>query len=385
MKNMASKKPAKDQREQLVLMGLVELYLESGKPIGSNTLRENGFDHLSSATIRNYFAKLEKDGFLRQQHSSGGRVPTEEAFKLYTENHLKKPLNKEKELAKLRAALLKETREVSSYLQEAAETLSEATNCAVFLSSPRFDHDFILDIKLVSLDHQRCLCVLITDFGMVRTEILYAENGLAGINLSKVTAYLEWRIKGEEAPKLKPAEEKCGLNFYREVMLRHIVNTSNFSSEDLTKTGFSKLLNYPDFNNAATLASGLSLFENHQDMQGLLRGCCAKKELQCLLGEDLIKLQTPLPGCSLILIPYLIHQTVAGAIAILGPNRLPYRHLFGVMQTASEAISEALTRSLHKFQITFRRPATSHIELESQSPGFAQQARGLLIEQKDLI
>ncbi|NGX46468.1 MAG: Heat-inducible transcription repressor HrcA [Chlamydiae bacterium] len=385
MKNMASKKPAKDQRERLVLMGLVELYLESDKPIGSNTLRENGFDHLSSATIRNYFAKLENDGFLRQHHSSGGRVPTEEAFKLYVDSHLKKPAAKEKELEGLRAALSKETREVSAYLQEAAETLSEVTNCAVFLSSPRFDHDFIFDIKLVPIDHQRCLCVLITDFGMVRTEILYAEGGLSDINLSKVRAYLEWRIKGEEAPKLNEAEEKCGLNFYREIMLRHIVTTSNFSSEDLTKTGFSKLLNYPDFNNAATLASGLSLFENHEDMQKLLRGCCADKELQCLLGDDLSDLATPLAGCSLILIPYQIHQTVAGAIAILGPLRLPYRALFALMQTASEAISQALTRSLHKFQITFRRPTTSHIELESQSPGFAQQARGLLIEQKDQI
>ena len=56
-----------------------------------------------------------------------------------------------------------------------AEIISETTSCAVFLSSPRFDQDFILDIKLLGIDHNRCLCVLITDFGLVRTEILYTE------------------------------------------------------------------------------------------------------------------------------------------------------------------------------------------------------------------
>ena len=97
---MTLKKPAKDERERLVLLGLVELYLETGKPVGSSTLREHGFQNLSSATIRNYFAKLEKGGFLKQQHSSGGRIPTEGAYKLYVETL--KPQIKEKDAEGLR-------------------------------------------------------------------------------------------------------------------------------------------------------------------------------------------------------------------------------------------------------------------------------------------
>ena len=60
----------KQEKENNILLGLVELYIQTGKPIGSNTLKESGFDHLSSATIRNYFFKLEEQGFLSQQHSS---------------------------------------------------------------------------------------------------------------------------------------------------------------------------------------------------------------------------------------------------------------------------------------------------------------------------
>src|SRR5580698_5023185 len=101
MKTLAQKKPAKDQRENLILFGLVDLYLQSGKPIGSNTLKENGFDALSSATIRNYFAKLEEEGFVKQQHSSGGRIPTAAAYKAYAQAHFDQPrisLDKKKEI-----------------------------------------------------------------------------------------------------------------------------------------------------------------------------------------------------------------------------------------------------------------------------------------------
>ncbi len=376
---MTPKRPAKDERERLVLLGLVELYLETGRPVGSSTLMENGFDSLSSATIRNYFAKLERAGLLKQQHSSGGRIPTEAAYKLYVETQLSNPQMKEKEAKILQEKLSKPTREVAAYLQRAAEILADTTKCAVFLSSPRFDQDFILDIKLVHIDSNRCLCVLITDFGMIHTETLYIERGFSNTKLEKVADYLQWRISGVEKPKLNQEEEKLANHIYKEIMLRHIVTYSNFSAEDIYKTGFSKLLNYPDFNNAASLASGLSLFENEGDLRLLFQKTCEENKLSCFLGEDLEILSTGLSGCTLILIPYKIHQTTAGAIGILGPNRLPYRELFGALTTAAETLSETLTNSLYKFKISFRKPKPTQIELESKSSSF-----GMLIENKEI-
>jgi len=368
LKAMSPKKPPKDEREKQVLLGLVELYLETGAPVSSSTLREHGFQHLSSATIRNYFSTLEKEGYLKQQHSSGGRIPTEEGFKHYVQANLGKKQLKEKEAAAIRVKLSKSSREVAAYLQKAAEFLAESTQCAVFLSSPRFDQDFVLDIKLVEIDSNRCLCVLITDFGMVHTEILYLEKGISHANLNRIANYLQWRISGIEKPKLSAEEEKLADFFYKEIMLRHIVTYSNFSAEDIYKTGFSKLLNYPDFNNATSLASSLSLFENEGDLRMLLKNCCEKQKLCCFLGDDFKILSTELSGCSIIVVPYRIHQTLAGAIALLGPNRLPYRRLFGILETAAEALSDTLTSSLYKFKISFRQPKPSQIEMDTQVP-----------------
>jgi heat-inducible transcriptional repressor len=354
MKSLIPRKPPKDKREKWILLGLVELYLETGKPVGSNTLRENGFDSLSSATIRNYFAKLEEEGYLKQQHSSGGRIPTSLSYQLYAETHLRSPLIiDEKENKLLRQKLQKETRELAIYLQSVAETLSEATHCAVFLSAPRFDHDFVLDIKLVGVDSNRCLCVIITDFGQVMTELLYADKKMSSFTLKRLENFFRWRLTGLDKPTLSPDEENLATRFYNEVMMRHLVGSTHFTIEDIYRTGFSKLLAYADFNDATALADGLGLFENEDALRTLLRECAKAGDLSCWIGGNL-------QACSALAIPYRINHNIAGSIAILGPNRIPYRKLFGILETTSEVISESLTRSSYKFKIKLRYPEVSN-------------------------
>lgn len=379
-KTLPTRKPAKDERTKLVLMGLIDLFLDLGKPIGSNTLRENGFEDLSSATIRNYFAQLEKEGYLKQHHSSGGRIPTERAYKLYIDTFLPCSPVQDKDRELLQDKLSKESRKMALYLQSVAETLSDITGCAIFLSSPRFDQDFILDIKLVQIDQTRCLCVLITDFGLVQTETLFLEKKISNFTLKRIESYLHYRLTGLDKPTLSVQEEQVASNIYKEIMLRHIVTYSNFSSEDIYKTGFSKLLNHTDFNNASSLASGLSLFENENEMRLILNECCQANRLCCFIGDDLEMLSSTTKGCCVVVIPYYIHQTIAGAIALLGPHRISYRRLFGIMQTASKMISETLTKSIYKYKISFRKPRPAELELNTAQPHFPSEC--LLLEEK---
>ena len=374
MKAILPKKPAKDQREKLILLGLVEIYLQYGKPVGSNTLRENGFEDLSSATIRNYFGKLEEGGFLKQQHSSGGRIPTNAAYKVYADTVRDSSGLEEKERSKLQSLLSSETREVNTYLQRCAELLSEKTQTAVFLSSPRFDQDFILDIKMIGIDDSRCLCILVTDFGVIKTEVLYTDIKLSESNLKKMEQYFQARITGKEKPAMEKEEEELAAKFYNEVMLRHIVSYNHFSSIDILKTGFSKLLTYPDFTeDASGLASGLSFFENNDALRLMLGESCKAGDLKYWIGDDLAPLSTSsqAPSCAVFIFPYKINQTIAGAIGLLGPSRLPYKDLFAVLKTASDAIGASLTKSLYKFKISFRQPLAPY--LQNQQKNFSSK------------
>jgi heat-inducible transcriptional repressor len=373
----------KEERQFKVLIALIEHFILTGKPVGSNTLRDSGLDQLSSATIRNYFANLEELGYLEQQHASGGRTPTEKAFRLYAQEAKESFRTQSADAEKFQWIRQSETKEVASFLQQSAEALSTMTNCAVFLSAPRFDHDFIVDIKLVPVDTFRFLCVIITDFGVIQTELMHTEDKVSTFGVKRMEAYFQWRLgRGEKPENLSEEEENLAQKFYNELIVRYIVGYSNFIDEEIFRTGFSKLLSYPEFNDPVSLASTLSLFENAHSMRLLLKDCSKSNQIKFWIGTDLNPFTLATPNATVITIPYKINQQTIGAVGILGPARAPYRRLFELLQSYSDSISEALTRNIYKYKINFRQPQEGTPYLQKEEHRLIGKSRLMLLEDK---
>jgi heat-inducible transcriptional repressor len=340
------------------LYGLVELYIQTAKPVGSQTLQENGFQALSSATLRNYLVKLEEAGYLKQLHTSGGRIPTGKGIRAYIETLEPAPLTS----PMLEESLPPDSREVAAYLSLAAEGLSELTSCAVFLSAPRFDQDFVQEVRLIALDPSKVLAVLITDFGQIRTETIYLDRPADERFLRSTEEYFRFRLGSGERPLFREAlDAKRAQRIYNETMVRHLVGYANFPSEDLLRTGFSKLLAYPELSDPLALASSLSLLENGPEMRRLLKQAVDANTRLTFIGEELMAGS----DVAAILSPYKINQAPVGAIGILGPMRLPYRDLFALLEGFTDQLSRHLTDSLYKFKITYREPSTSVARIEN--------------------
>lgn len=373
----------KQHREHEVLMGLIALYLKLGKHIGSNTLRENGFEHLSPATIRNYFAELEKGGFLEQAHASGGRVPTPQAFRLYAQEHYEDhALENNPELNRLTEFASKG---VTKYLVEAAEVLCEISGYPTFFSSCRFDHDLITDIKLVQLGDQRLLFIILTEFGQVFTETFGNAKKQSSFALRRMEAFFRWKLKGQNKPlTLSQEEESYAVMLYNEIIVRYLVRYSNFSDEDLYRTGFSKLLAYPELNDPIALTSALSLFENSSQMRLLLADAAKRGNLRYLIGQDLSPYGAGNSNCSVLTINYRIGQTTVGAFGILGPIRLPYPELFVLLRQLSDVVSETLTHSLYKYKLSYRLPrSATYLDNQKEWSVLDQKGNNRLLEIKE--
>ena len=361
-------KPIKAEREKQVLFGLIDMYIQTGKPVGSQTLQETSFESISPATIRNYFAKLEEEGLLAQGHASAGRVPTATAFKLYIEevaqNHSLDP----KEKKWIRSRLIKETKEVISYLQEAADLLSELGVCATFLSSLRFDQDFVQDIKLVALDANRLLSILITDFGLIHTEIMRIDSKLSHFSVKRLENFFKYKMTGLDRPELSEDEEVLAKRLYNEVLMRHLVNHVHFTHSDVYKTGFSKLLGHPDFAEITQLSSTMALFENENSLHTILQDAQRTSQLIRYVGDDLnYFIKTKEPIASVLALPYFIHQNTAGAFGVLIPLRSDYKRLIALLQVFAECITETLTKSVYTYKISYRKPSVSP-EMIKDSP-----------------
>jgi heat-inducible transcriptional repressor len=224
---------------------------------------------------------------------------------------------------------------------------------------------------------------MVTDFGVIRTEAIHIEKKLTAFNIKRMEAYFHWRLTGAEKPEhLDEEEAELAKKIYNEVMVRYIVGYSNFTDEDIFRTGFSKLLSYPDFYDPASLAGSLGLFENVHSMRLLLKDCVKHNKLKFWIGDDLLPYMQQSPNCAVLAIPYRINQQTAGAIGMLGPLRLPYRECFAILQAFSDSISTALTRSIYKFKINFRQPRQGTPHLYSEERHLIGQSRLMLLEDK---
>lgn len=361
------KKTNRKDRETEVLIGLIDLFLQLRKPIGSHTLKENGFDHLSPATIRNYFARLETEGFLKQHHISGGRTPTDKGFRLYAKKALSKCKVAKDDDTFLASILFKEGKELSSYFQKTVEALSELTECAVFISSPRFDQDFISDIKLVRIDSMRVLAIIISDFSLVHTETIYLPKKLGHFSLKRIEEYFQFRLTGLNRPVLSPEEEEFAKQNYNELILRHFIQQTQNEKACIYRGGLAKLLRHPSFHDPLVLSNTLSLFENEQSMQNILQKSLEKEHPHFWIGDDLQKHIGPPHHAAMVTIPYKMHNKKVGTIAIMGPTAMNYKKIFGILQKASAYLSKNLTKIMYKFKLTYRQPKTQAIGLQQDT------------------
>jgi heat-inducible transcriptional repressor len=382
LKPLSLKHSKKSERQKKVLLGLVDLYIQEGKPIGSNTLKDSEFQDISSATIRNYFIKLENDGFLAQPHASGGRIPTKKAYSLYAQEFTSSndPISVQ-EHEWLENLKTQDVKEVSALLQASLNEFSNFTKTACFLSSPRFDQDSILHVKLVSIDIHRSICVLVTNFGLIQTEILYSQQKLSSFSLKRLENYFCFRLFGTPSPEdLTDFEKEIAEQFFNEVLIRYIVNYVNFPKEDSYNAGLSNLLSYFEFDNAQTLAKGLAVMEHPDALSKIFNHSIQSNKLSYWIGDDVEQFGCETKECSVISIPYYINQTPAGSIVLLAPQRIPYHRLFSLLKKYSENLSQALTKSVFTHQIAFRCPTPQPFQSTEQDS--ITEGKLLLLENK---
>ena len=95
-----------DERKRKILKAIIQTYLETGEPVGSRTISKYTDLNLSSATIRNEMSDLEEMGYILQPHTSAGRIPSDEGYRLYVDELMKE---KEKEITDIKKMVIEKT------------------------------------------------------------------------------------------------------------------------------------------------------------------------------------------------------------------------------------------------------------------------------------
>ena len=161
-----------DERKVTILKAIIKTYLETGEPVGSRTISKYSELKLSSATIRNEMSELEDMGYLEKPHTSAGRIPSPQGYRLYVDELMERPADNAEDGNALQNSVLTKVRELDHLIQEAGKLLTSLTNYASVAITPAMTQIAIRQFEIIAVDKMNFVIVVVTDSGTVKNKMV---------------------------------------------------------------------------------------------------------------------------------------------------------------------------------------------------------------------
>jgi heat-inducible transcriptional repressor len=190
-------------RDRYILAALVRTYIERGEPVSSLWLARTGRLGLSSATVRNVFARLEEGGFVRQPHTSAGRVPTDLGYRCYVDMLLQD--RRRARSSRTVEARLREAGTVDDVLSNVSYELFRLSHHVAFAMAPINEAGTLQQIDFVSLGGSKVLVVVIASGGQISHKVVDAGEQLRPDDLWQAASYLNSEFGGHSLAEIREA------------------------------------------------------------------------------------------------------------------------------------------------------------------------------------
>ena len=338
-----------NDRSREIFRNIVDVYMETGEPIGSRTLARRLDLELSPATIRNVMADLEDAGLLYAPHTSAGRLPTEAGLRLFVDGLLEVGNLTEEERDTIESQCAGTDKSLETLLEEATAALSGLSRCASLVMAPKSESP-LRHIEFVSFGLGRMLVVIVNENGVVENRIVEVPHGLPPSALVEASNYLSARLVGKTVPETADAI-KAELDEHRvqlDALTTGVVEAGlatwagGVKGGSLIIRGQANLLE--DVTAVADLERIRALFEALETKETLLRLLSLADTadgVRIFIGAD--NQLFNVSGCSMIVSPYHdARQRIVGAIGVIGPTRMNYARIIPMVDYTAKLIGRLI-------------------------------------------
>ena len=337
--------PVLDPRARHLLRTLIARYIRDGEPIGSQTLARHAGLDVSPATIRNILADLEDVGLLAAPHTSAGRVPTAQGYRLFVDSLLQvQPLG-EGEVARLRSELPAGVG-TQSLLGSASELVSAMTHFVGVVSVPRREQFAFRRIDFVPLDGQRVLAIVVFADSDVQNRILHTRRAYDPDELERVASYLNTHYAGRPLAEARAllVDELRRARDEMEALMAQALELADQAmaadAEDMLVAGQTRLIGVQDLSDLDRLRELFEAFASKREMLQLLERTLRAPGVRIFIGEETG--MASLDGVSLVTAPYGAGGRTLGVLGVIGPTRMAYERVIPVVQATADVLSQAL-------------------------------------------
>jgi heat-inducible transcriptional repressor len=340
---------ALDARARHLLRSLIGRYIREGEPVGSQTLARHAGLDVSPATIRNILADLEDAGLLTSPHTSAGRVPTAQGYRVFVDSLLQLRPLPETELARLRHELPAGAG-TQSLLGNASELLSAMSHFVGVVSVPRREQFAFRHIDFVPLDAQRVLAIVVFADNDVQNRIIQTRRPFDAGELERVANYLNHHFAGRPLADIRSTlvRELKAARSEMEALLASTVELAEqafvLGGEDVLLAGQTRLMGVQDLSDLDRLRELFEAFARKREILQLLERTLRAPGVRIFIGEETGL--APLEGMSLVTAPYRAGGAaggqVLGVLGVIGPTRMAYDRVIPVVLAAADVLGAAI-------------------------------------------
>jgi heat-inducible transcriptional repressor len=328
-----------DERKAAILRAVVEEYIATAQPVGSGHIAPAV--NVSSATVRNDMAALEHEGYLRQPHTSAGRVPTDKGYRYFVDTLRGPGQLGTAQVQQVRSFFAKAHGELEQMLHDTSRLLSDLTeHTAVVIGRPPHEAASIRSVQLVGLGGGVALVLLVLSSGAIEKRTIDVGPDVTDDRLAAATAHLTRHLMGSASTEVPPTVPSTG-----DQITDALTTTAVAALEGLHETDEQMFVGGASrmalaFDAVETVREVLGILEQQYVVVTVLRDVL-DRGLQVAIGVE-TGLET-LAECSLVVAPYEIEGEEAGTIGVLGPTRMNYPQALAAVAVVSKRLSHHLT------------------------------------------
>ena len=338
-----------NERAQQLLKVLIQRFIRDGQPVGSRTLARNAGMELSPATIRNVMSDLEELGLISAPHTSAGRIPTVQGYRLFVDSLIRFKPPKQAEIDKLQSQLMEQAGDPSALLDTVSSMLSEFTSLAGVVTLPKGQRAVLRQIEFLSLSDNRVLAILVINDHEVQNRVLHAEKPHTRDELQRAANYINENYVGHDLEKIRRnliddlEQTRDSMN---QAML-DIISVAQSAMEDaaapkeeLVLSGETKLMEFAEMSDVETLRRLFDAFSKKRFMLNMLDKSIQANGVQVFIGRE--SGYQILDDCSIVTAPYHLDDDHIGVLGVIGPTRMAYDRVVPIVDITARLLESTL-------------------------------------------
>jgi heat-inducible transcriptional repressor len=337
------------ERQRLILALIVRDYTETAEPVGSKRLVEHYQLDLSTATIRNEMAALTEMGYLRQPHTSAGRIPTEEGYRYFVTHVVYTSDLPGPARDTIAHQFYQARQDVEQWMPLAASILAHQSRAASLVTAPHADRANYKHLELISTQGRQVLMVLVMSSGEVNQQILTLAEPVSQEQLSSAAARLNSLCQNRTLEEIAalPARSDSLEKDILTLILQDFSRDAQHVSGEIFLDGLSNVLAEPEFQVSGDARQAVRLFEERSLLQDLLARTMVNSNVggvQVLIGGE--GKWEELKQCSVILARYGIPGIATGMLGVFGPMRMAYARTIPTVRFMADLMSGLVSETM---------------------------------------